>query len=197
MSNVNLKIEFNAYYSEKRKTFDGGIYEILQYLKDNNLKDVLVRLDVDKKNENSWEEVDFFCKELSIKELGYEVNEKKYPKYKAFVKCAPKTAKCLIKILVEIGKLGNGGHSYTIFIGDKSFGFDGDGADHISSINNISLNTDLFSSYYKLIDIYNKGLDKKDEDTLNENKSTKIILTESELQKLIKESVKKILVKNI
>jgi hypothetical protein len=30
MSNVNLKIEFNAYYSEKRKTFDGGIYEILQ-----------------------------------------------------------------------------------------------------------------------------------------------------------------------
>jgi hypothetical protein len=105
--------------------------------------------------------------------------------------------RCLIKILVEIGKLGNGGHSYTIFIGDKSFGFDGDGADQISSINDFSLNKDLFSNTYKLIDIYNKGIDKKEEDTLNENKSIKINLTENELRKLIKESVKKILVKNI
>lgn len=197
MINVNLKIDFNAYYSERSKTFDGGIYKILQHLKDNKLKDVIVRLDVDKKNENSWEEVDFFCKELSIKELDYEINEKKYPKYSAFVKCTPNTAKCLIKVLVEIGKLGNGGHSYTIFIGDKSFGFDGDGADQISSINDFSLNKDLFSNTYKLIDIYNKGIDNKEEDTLNENKSIKINLTENELRKLIKESVKKILVKNI
>jgi hypothetical protein len=50
MKNVNLKINFDSYYNEKSKTFDGGIYEILQYLKDNNLKDVLVRLDADKKN---------------------------------------------------------------------------------------------------------------------------------------------------
>ena len=195
MKNVNLKINFNSYYSEKTKKFDGGIYEILQYLKDNNLKDVLVRLDADKKNENSWDEVDFFCKELSIKDLSYEIHDKKYPKYTAYVKCSPKTAKILIKVLVEIGKLGNGGHSYTIFIGDKTFGFDGDGSDHINSINDVSLNQELFSNTYKLIDIYNKGLDKNDE-SLNEHKSTKIILTENDLQILIKETVKKILIKN-
>lgn len=80
MNEVKIKIDFNAYYNEKKGIFDdGGVYPILEYLKANKLKDVVVRLDVDEKNKNSWEEVDLFCKELSIKSLDYTVNEKKSP----------------------------------------------------------------------------------------------------------------------
>ena len=106
MNEVKIKIDFNAYYNEKKGIFDdGGVYPILEYLKDNKLKDALVRLDVDDKNKNSWEEVDLFCKELSINSLDYTVNEKSHPvKYTANVTCNFASGKSLIKMLIEIGR---------------------------------------------------------------------------------------------
>ena len=182
-NNVNIKIGFNAYYSEKSKKFDGGLYPILQYLKDNKLKDVLIRLDIDKKTETSWDEVDIFCKELSIKKLDYSINDEKYPKYTAYVNCNYRSGKSLIKFLSHIAQLGNGGHSYTILIGDKTFFFDGDGSDHISSINDTKLTSEIFTNMYKLSDILKKGTEN------NEPVNETVKLTDKELKNIIKESV--------
>lgn len=191
MKEVNLKIEFNAYYNERKGVFyDGGIYPILEYIKDNKLKNVLVRLDADKKNETSWKEVDLFCNDLSIKKLDYTINDKKYPKYTANVVCKPSTAKSLIKMLVQMGHLGNGGHSYRIFIGDKQFSFDGDGADRISSINDIDLDKELFSNISKQIEIYNKGLKQNDEDNINE--SLRLKITENDITYMVEKAIKNI-----
>ena len=191
MNEVKIKIDFNAYYSEKKGVFnDGGIYPILEYLKDNKLKDALVRLDVDDKNKNSWEEVDLFCKELSINSLDYTVNEKSHPKYTANVTCNPASGKSLIKMLVQMGCLGNGGHSYTILINDKRFSFDGDGADYISSINDTKVNRELLS-VDKQIDVYNKGVQKEDENLNESSRCFKI--TENDIANMVEEAIRKVI----
>ena len=195
MNEVKIKINFNAYYSEKKRVFnDGGIYPILEYLKDNKLKDALVRLDVDDKNKNSWEEVDLFCKELSINSLDYTVNEKSHPKYTANVTCNPASGKSLIKMLVQIGLLGNGGHSYSILINDKRFSFDGDGADYISSINDTKVNRELLS-VDKQIDVYNKGVQKEGEN-VNES-SRRFKITENDIANMVEEAIRKVINKKI
>ena len=195
MNEVKIKIDFNAYYSEKKGVFnDGGIYPILEYLKDNKLKDALVRLDVDDKNKNSWEEVDLFCKELSINSLDYTVNEKSHPKYTANVTCNPASGKSLIKMLVQMGCLGNGGHSYTILINDKRFSFDGDGADYISSINDTKVNRELLS-VDKQIDVYNKGVQKEGEN-VNES-SRRFKITENDIANMVEEAIRKVINKKI
>lgn len=192
---MDIKIEFNAYYSEKSKKFDGGLYPILEYIKENTLKNVLVRLDYAKKNETSWDEVDLFCEELSIKKLSYEINEE-YPKYTANIVCKPNSGRCLIKMILEMALLGNGGHSYGILINDKQFNFDGDGSDHISSINDFKITSEIYNNTSKKIEIYNKGLRKENEEQLNESINQKIYFTENELKNMIKESLQKILTKN-
>ena len=191
MNEVKIKIDFNAYYNEKKGIFDdGGVYPILEYLKDNKLKDVVVRLDVDEKNKNSWEEVDLFCKELSINSLDYTVNEKSHPKYTANVTCNPASGKSLIKMLVQMGCVGNGGHSYTILINDKRFSFDGDGADYISSINDTKVNRELLS-VDKQIDVYNKGVQKEDENLNESSRCFKI--TENDIANMVEEAIRKVI----
>lgn len=192
MNEVKIKIDFNAYYSEKKGVFnDGGIYPILEYLRDNNLKDALVRLDVEVKNKNSWDEVDLFCKELSIKKLDYTVNKNKHPKYTANVTCSPASGKSLIKMLIKMAELGNCGHSYMILINDKKFSFDGDGADHISSINDTEVNHELFSNINKQIDTYNKGVQKEDE-SVNES-SCRFKITENDIANMVEEAIRKVI----
>ena len=61
MKKVKLKINFGSYYNKRKKTFDGGLYTILEYIKNNKLKNAIVRLDVDKKNEISWDEESVFA----------------------------------------------------------------------------------------------------------------------------------------
>lgn len=189
MKKVKLKINFGSYYNKRKKTFDGGLYTILEYIKNNKLKNAIVRLDVDKKNEISWDEESVFCPELSIKTLDYEVQENKYPKYIANVECSPLSAKALIKTIVKMAELGNGGHSYSLLINDKYFNFDGDGSDHISSINGIDMCSEIYSNTYKQFDIYKKGL----EDDENVNESIKI--TKDDIMEMVEESIKKILLK--
>lgn len=195
MNEVKIKINFNAYYNEKKGIFDdGGVYPILEYLKDNKLKDALVRLDVDDKNKNSWEEVDLFCKELSINSLDYTVDEKSHPKYTANLTCNPASGKSLVKMLVQMGFLGNGGHSYSILINDKRFSFDGDGADYISSINDTKVNRELLS-IDKQIDVYNKGVQKEDENLNESSRCFKI--TENDIANMVEEAIRKVINKKI
>jgi hypothetical protein len=131
MENIKLDIEFGAYYSEKSKTFDGGIYPFLEYLKSNKVTDATIRLDTDN---YPYEETDIYCEKMTIKKLSYEVLDDKRT-YTAHVETDPASAKVLIKTLLNIGYLGNGGHTYSFRVGKEKFYFDGDGADWVKSIN--------------------------------------------------------------
>ena len=46
MKKVKLEIKFSGYYNEKHQSFDGGLVEILEYIKGKKLKNAIVRLDV-------------------------------------------------------------------------------------------------------------------------------------------------------
>lgn len=196
MKKVKLEIKFSGYYNDKHQSFDGGLVEILEYIKGKKLKNAIVRLDVGKKNEITWEEEAVFCPELSIKNIGYKIIEGTFKKFIANVECSPLSAKSLIKVLVKMAALGNGGHSYSILINDDSFGFDGDGSDHISSINGIDMCSEIYSSAYKQSDIYNKGLEGEETSEMNESASS-IKITKNDIKFMVNEAINKILQKDI
>ena len=189
MKKVKVEIKFSGYYNDKQQSFEGGLVEILEYIKGKKLKNAVVRLDVGKKNEITWEEEAVFCPELSIKNIGYKIIEGTFKKFIANVECSPLSAKSLIKVLVKMAALGNCGHSYSILINDDSFGFDGDGSDHISSINGIDMCSEIYSNTYKQSDIYKKGL----EGDKNVNETIKI--TKDDIMEMVEKSIKKILSK--
>lgn len=189
MKKVKLEIEFRGHYNDKQQSFDGGLVEILDYIKGKKIKNAIVRLDVGKKNEITWEEEAVFCPELSIKNIEYKIIEGNFRKFIANVECSPLSAKSLIKVLVKMAALGNGGHSYSILINDDSFGFDGDGSDHISSINGIDMCSEIYSNTYKQSDIYKKGLEG------DENVNESIKITKDDIMEMVEESIKKILSK--
>jgi hypothetical protein len=196
MKKVKLEIKFSGYYNDKHQSFDGGLVEILEYIKGKKLKNAIVRLDVGKKNEITWEEEAVFCPELSIKNIGYKIIEGTFKKFIANVECSPLSAKSLIKVLVKMAALGNGGHSYSILINEDSFGFDGDGSDHISSINGIDMCSEIYSSAYKQSDIYNKGLEGEETSEMNESASS-IKITKNDIKFMVNETINKILQKDI
>ena len=189
MKKVKLEIELSGYYNDKQQSFDGGLVEILDYIKGKKIKNAIVRLDVGKKNEITWEEEAVFCPELSIKNIEYKIIEGNFRKFIANVECSPLSAKSLIKVLVKMAALGNGGHSYSILINDDSFGFDGDGSDHISSINGIDMCSEIYSNTYKQSDIYKKGLES------DENVNESIKITKDDIMEMVEKSIKKILSK--
>lgn len=189
MKKVKVEIKFSGYYNDKQQSFEGGLVEILEYIKGKKLKNAVVRLDVGKKNEITWEEEAVFCPELSIKNIGYKIIEGTFKKFIANCECSPLSAKSLIKVLVKMAALGNGGHSYNILINDDGFNFDGDGADHISSINGIDMCSEIYSNTYKQSDIYKKGLEG------DENVNESIKITKDDIVEMVEESIKKILSK--
>ena len=95
-----------------------------------------------------------------------------------------------------MAKLGNGGHSYSILINDDSFGFDGDGSDHISSINGIDMCSEIYSNTYKQSDIYNKGLEGEETSEINESASP-IKITKNDIEIMVNEAISKIFQKDI
>lgn len=191
MKKVKLKINFSGYYNDKRESFDGGLAEILDHIKSKKLKNAIVRLDVGKKNEITWEEEAVFCPELSIKNIEYQIIEGSFKKFIANVECSPLSAKSLIKVLVKMAALGNGGHSYSILINDDSFGFDGDGSDHISSINDIDMCREIYSNTYKQSEIYTKGLEGEESSEMNESTSP-IKITKNDIEIMVNEAINKI-----
>ena len=196
MKKVKLEIRFSGYYNEKQQSFDGGLVEILEHIKGKKLKNAIVRLDVGKKNEITWEEEAVFCPELSIKNIGYKIIEGTFKKFIANVECSPLSAKSLIKVLVKMAAWGNGGHSYSILINDDSFGFDGDGSDHISSINGIDMCREIYSNTYKQSEIYTKGLEGEESSEMNESISP-IKITNEDIKQMVTETIKKLSQKDI
>lgn len=162
MENIKLDIEFGAYYSEKSKTFDGGIYPFLEYLKNNKVTDTTIRMDIDF---YPYEEVDVYCEKMTIKKLSYEVLDDNRT-FMAHVETDPASAKILIKTLLNLGYIGNGGHSYQFKVGKEKFNFDGDGADWVKSINGKRVRSpkDLAKD---ASEIYKKG-QQQSEDMFNE-----------------------------
>ena len=69
MKGPELKIEFRAYYNDKKEKFDeGGLYPFLEYCQSSKPKDVVVRIDYDM----DFDEIDIYCESLAIRNLSYE-----------------------------------------------------------------------------------------------------------------------------
>jgi hypothetical protein len=174
MNKVNLDIEFDAYYNERKEKFDeGGLYPFLEYLKGKKLENVTVRIDTDF---YPFEETDIFCEKLYVKELSYE---KKDHYFIAHVVTDAKAAKPLIKVICELGFHGNPGHSFEFKIDKERFGFDGDGADRVIKINGKKVFNNKLPQLYT--DILNAGYDKKE------------VVNDDKLQEIISEAIKKVM----
>lgn len=142
---MEMTIKYSGYFNKKGEP-EGGVQEILEFLKTFNKKDVIVRLDYYKKNKTSWDEVDLFCNSLKIS--GLEIEDTDRDSWKIAKITFNETSEVdLIKLFINIGLLGNGGHSYSLLIDDKSFGFDGDGADRVIEINGLPLRGDNMKQY--------------------------------------------------
>jgi hypothetical protein len=175
-----MKIVFNTYTTKKGDPED-GYWEILQYLEGLKEKDLLVRVDIGKKTEYSLEEEDFFFPSLKISHL--KLNKLDGNKFEA--EFDTKYLRCIFVFLLTLGKHGNGGHSYEVLIGKKSFYIDGDGADHLVSINGVSVNKIKEHDIYHWAEIYNKDVEK--------DNNMKYTMNEQQIRSLISNTVKKVL----
>lgn len=161
MKGPELKIEFCAYYNDKKEKFDeGGIYPFLEYCQQSKPKDVIVRIDY----EMGFDEIDVYCESLGISNLSYEkVDDSKFI---ARFTCDSKSGKPMMRVLYGLGKAGNGGHSYTFTVGKEKFYFDGDGADRIMKINGVKFHS--IKTAYDLGEVWNDTT-KKDNKENSEN----------------------------
>ena len=157
-----MKIVFRT-YTKKDGTPEDGYWAVLQHLERLKDKDILVRIDIDKKNQLGYDEVDVFCPSLKISHL--ELRQIEDSKFEATFDT--KNLRAVFQVLLNMGKAGNGGHSYELLIGDKSFFIDGDGNDYLESINGVSLHNIKLEKRYDWADIYNKDIEK--ENVINED----------------------------
>ena len=94
-----MVIKYSGYFNKKGEP-EGGVQEILEFLKGLNDKDILVRMDYDKKNKTSWDEVDLFCKSLKISNLEITEGERESEKI-ATIEFNESNEKDLIKLLAK------------------------------------------------------------------------------------------------
>jgi hypothetical protein len=171
-----MKVVFRT-YTKKDGTPDYGYWAVLQHFEGLKDKDILVRIDIDKKNQLGYDEVDVFCPSLKISNLKL----KKLDDRKFEASFDTKNLRAIFQVLLFMGKAGNGGHGYEVLIGDKSFYIDGDGADYLESINGTSLHKIKEDKRYDWADVYNK----EDEDVIH--------LDETRLREIVRESVIRVL----
>lgn len=172
-----MRVVFRT-YTKKDGSPENGVAAILQHLADHNEKNVVVRLDIDKKNVYGYDEEDFFFPSLKITKLEIKpIDERKFE-----ATFNTKDLRAMFVLLLKLGAIGNCGHSYELLIGDKSFYFDGDGADYVESINGVELSSKIYNDKYKWPKIYNEDM-----------KKNTIKLNEAQLRKVVAESVKKVL----
>ena len=174
-----MTIKYSGYFNKKGEP-EGGVQEILEFLTTFNKKDVLVRMDYDKKNKTSWDEFDLFCKSLKISDLKIENGEREDERT-ATIQFNEANERDLIKLFVNIGAIGNGGHTYSILIDDKEFYFDGDGDDRVIAINGRKLTNETTKSY-KLAEFSYYSTHKED-----------ISFNEEQLRECVKKIITKIL----
>ena len=172
-----MRVVFRT-YTKKDGSPEDGVAAILQHLADHNEKNVVVRLDIDKKNVYGYDEEDFFFPSLKITKLEIKpIDDRKFE-----ATFNTKDLRAMFVLLLKLGAIGNCGHSYELLIGDKSFYFDGDGADYVESINGVKLSSKIYDDKYKWPKIYNEDMEKNT-----------IKLNEAQLRKVVAESVKKVL----
>ena len=83
MKGPELKIEFCAYYNNKKEKFDeGGLYPFLEYCQSSKPKDVVVRVDYDM----DFDEIDIYCESLAIRNLSYEKIEQQAEEFNHSIK---------------------------------------------------------------------------------------------------------------
>lgn len=160
-----LTIDFSGYYNEKNGTFsDTAVAKILDYIKEHKISDALVRMDFYKKDKSDFEEYDIFCKKLQIKTLEYGVADSDRKIYRANISCDEQSATALIKLFVNLGAIGNGGHSFELSIDKQSFYFDGDGADRVDAVNGVKLRGKVLDNPHEWYKIKKKGEPQKEEE---------------------------------
>lgn len=177
MKGPELKIEFCAYYNDKKEKFDeGGLYPFLEYCQLSKPKDVVVRVDY----EMGFDEIDIYCESLAISNLSYEKIDDR--NFVAKFTCDSKSGKPLMRVIYALGKTGNGGHSYTFTVGKEKFYFDGDGADRIMKINDVKFQK--IKSSYDLGKVWNDTTRKNNEE-IDNNMSVNI-------EEVVRQSIKNI-----
>lgn len=175
-NNPSMKVEFRS-YTKKSGEPENGLYKILEYLNGLTKKDFFVRIDIDNKKDLGYDEEAFFCPSLKITNL--KLTKKEDSTFEA--EFNTKNLRAVFTLLTLIGAHANGGHSYELLIDNEHFYIDGDGADYVASINGVKLSK-FMNDKYKWPDVYNK---KQDENGV-------IKINESQLRKIIQESIKEI-----
>lgn len=177
MKGPELKIEFCAYYNDKKEKFDeGGLYPFLEYCQSSKPKDVVVRVDYDM----DFDEIDIYCESLAISHLSYEKIDD--GNFVAKFTCDSKSGKPLMRVIYALGKAGNGGHSYTFTVGKEKFNFDGDGADRIMKINDVKFHK--IKNSYDLGEVWNDTTRKNNEE-IDNNMSVNI-------EEIVRQTIKNI-----
>ena len=176
-----MKVIFRTYTGKEGEP-EHGYYEVLQYLEGLTERDLTVRVDYNKRSEYSLEEEDFFFPSLKISKL--KLTPIKEAEFEASF--STKDLRNVFVFLLTLGKHGNSGHSYTLSIGKKEFGIDGDGADYLVSINGVEVNKIKEKDIYHWHEIYEKGT----EEDINNNVFK---LNESQLRTMVEASITRIL----
>ena len=88
---------------------------------------------------------------LKISNLNVDVHKDEHYCISTF-SCSKSVFKNLLKLIRSLKKLGDGGHSFSVQINNKSFSWDGDGSDRVEEINDIDCGsgTKTFDKNYKL-----------------------------------------------
>lgn len=138
---------------------DYGFPRILKYLNQINSKQVIINLD-----KIDLDGFDLVFDSLKISNLNVDVHKDEHYCISTF-SCSKSVFKNLLKLIRSLKKLGDGGHSFSVQINNKSFSWDGDGNDRVEEINDIDLGsgTKTFDNNYKSIintmqneDLFNK-----------------------------------------
>lgn len=138
---------------------DDGFPRILKYLNQINSKQVIINLD-----KIDLDGFDLVFDSLKISNLNVDVHKDEHYCISTF-SCSKSVFKNLLKLIRSLKKIGDGGHSFSVQINNKSFSWDGDGNDRVEEINDIDLGsgTKTFDNNYKSIintmqneDLFNK-----------------------------------------
>lgn len=137
---MKVKIKSTGYKDE-------GLPRILKYLNQINSKQVIINLD-----KIDLDGFDLVFDNLKISNLNVDVHKDEHYCISTF-SCSKSVFKNLLKLIRSLKKLGDGGHSFSVEINDKSFSWDGDGSDRVEEINDIDLGsgTKTFDKNYKSI----------------------------------------------
>lgn len=149
---MKVKIKSTGYKDE-------GFPRILKYLNQINSKQVIINLD-----KIDLDGFDLVFDSLKISNLNVDVHKDEHYCISTF-SCSKSVFKNLLKLIRSLKKIGDGGHSFSVQINNKSFSWDGDGNDRVEEINDIDLGsgTKTFDNNYKSIintmqneDLFNK-----------------------------------------